>query len=253
MQTILGDSHTISYAHPVPPAKVGRTLTEDVYGLLRADILAGRLEPGSRLKFQALQTRYGTSVGVMREALVRMAEQGLVRSEPQVGFTVATLSVDDLVDLTAARTTIECLVFRQAIESGSVDWEMDVLGKHHRLSRTPVYDALDPQVVSEAWGTAHMAFHLSLLDGCPNTRLRDIAAGLRDNAELYRSWSQSIGGEPERDVAAEHQALLDSVLARDADRGVEVLRDHIQHTADLLVEHARHEERSAGNGTTLGD
>lgn len=70
----------------VPPK---RTRTDDVHARLRADILSGRLLPGQRLKFPDLAARYEASVGVIREALIRLAERGLVRSEAHLGFQVA--------------------------------------------------------------------------------------------------------------------------------------------------------------------
>ena len=58
------------------------TRAERIYVSLRSDILTGRLLPGQRLPFAELGTRYATSVGVLREALSRLVEQGLVQSEP---------------------------------------------------------------------------------------------------------------------------------------------------------------------------
>jgi DNA-binding GntR family transcriptional regulator len=56
------------------------TRGEGVYARLRGDILAGHLQPGSRLPFAKLCARYGTSVGVLREGLSRLVEQGLVHA-----------------------------------------------------------------------------------------------------------------------------------------------------------------------------
>lgn len=70
---------------------------------------------------------------------------------------------------------------------------------------------------------------------CRNQRLIDTARSLRQEAELYLQWSVSLGNEPGRDLAAEHRALLDAALARGADHAQELLRDHIAHTAQLLI------------------
>jgi DNA-binding GntR family transcriptional regulator len=206
-----------------------RTLTEELHDRLRADILAGRLRPGERLKLAELQQRYGASMGVVREALIRLAEQGLVRSEPQVGFAVTPLSRDALMELTEARIAIEGLVLARAVVHGDTRWEAGVVAAHHVLARTP----LRPE--SDEWSRAHLAFHRALLDGCPNRRLREIADALRVSAELYRTWSQTIGGEPDRDVAGEHEALLAAVLDRDADLATTRLAAHLRRTTDNLL------------------
>jgi DNA-binding GntR family transcriptional regulator len=74
------------------------------------------------------------------------------------------------------------------------------------------------------------------LDGCTNRRLKEIASSLRDTAELYRRWSLPLGSGIERDVAAEHEALLSAVLARDADRAAEGLTNHISLTSSILLD-----------------
>jgi DNA-binding GntR family transcriptional regulator len=62
-----------------------------------------------------------------------------------------------------------------------------------------------------------------------------MALKLREEAELYRRWSVSLGQEPKRDIAGEHRALLDAALARDPKLAAERLTEHISHTARLLI------------------
>jgi DNA-binding GntR family transcriptional regulator len=210
------------------------TRVDQVFAELRSDILAGRRLPGARLRMAELGARHSASMGVLREALSRLAAQGLVLAEPQHGFQVTPISVTDLGHLTAARCSIEALVLREAIEHGSLAWEGNLLSAHHKLSRTPEKAADDPQRLSEQWAAAHAEFHNALLDGCPNPRLRGVASSLRDSAELYRRWSVPMERE-DRDIAGEHAALLHATLQRDADQAVGILIEHIQHTTRVLI------------------
>lgn len=213
------------------------TRAERVYAELRADILAGRQPPGARLPFAELTARYQASMGVVREALTRLAAEGLIESEPQYGHRVMPLSAADLNHLTDARRTIEPLVLDQAIEHGGVAWESEVLAAHHRLERTPQTAAGEPGRLSDDWTTAHADYHNTLLAGCPNPRLLAIARSLRDAAELYRQWSVALA-HPDRDIAAEHRAILDAVLAHDAGKATAALTTHIQNTTDVLLDQA---------------
>jgi DNA-binding GntR family transcriptional regulator len=216
--------------------KTNRTKAERVYELLRGDILAGRLPPGARLRYAELCERYAASTGVLREAMLRLCEQGLVKGEPQQGFQVVGLSVEDLRDLTEARVVLETLVFRSALANGDIEWESGILAAHHRLARTPQHDIDDPDRLSDDWVTKHAAFHHALLDGCANQRLKEIARSLRDSAELYRQWSLPLGNGAERDISSEHDELLEAVLVRDADRAVESLPTHITRTSNMLLD-----------------
>ena len=225
----------------------GATRTQGVYGRLRADILGGRLVPGQRLKFPELSQRYETSVGAAREALTRLAAAGLVRTQAHHGYTVTPLSHEDLADLTQARVEIESLVLRLSVLHGDMRWEAQTVAAHHVLERTPflAHDGADHP--SDEWSAAHAAFHQTLLAGCRNRRLLATAQALREEAELYLQWSVSFGQEPDRDLPGEHRALLEAATARDADLAAERLRDHIAHTAQLLI-HGAPDEPNPSSG-----
>ena len=165
------------------------TLSELVYTSVRADILAGRVRPGERLRLAALTERHDVSLSVVREALTRLAAQKLVTAEPQLGFAVTTISSAELEDLTTVRCDIEGLALRRAIERGDIAWEARLVSAHHVLANTPATTPGEPQRVTEEWATVHADFHAALVDGCNSPLLRQIRRSLYDAAELYRRWS----------------------------------------------------------------
>ena len=133
------------------------TRTGEVYEALRADILNTRIEPGSKLKIAQLSNRFGVSLSVVREALTRLGEQRLVVANPQRGFSVVGLSVNDLDDLTNVRTQLESMALRDSITHGGVAWEAEVVAALHRLERTEIY--ADPAHVNPEWLDLHRAYH----------------------------------------------------------------------------------------------
>ena len=125
------------------------TRTEQVYDVLRSELLNGDLRPGQKLKMVELTERFGVSQSVIREALTRLTEQGLLVATPQRGFRVRDLSIEDIAELTETRIQIESLALRLAVERGDLQWETGILAAHHRLERTPVTG--DDGTVSEDW------------------------------------------------------------------------------------------------------
>jgi DNA-binding GntR family transcriptional regulator len=230
----------------------GPTKAERVFNRLRADILAGRHQPGERLRYAELCEQYETSMGVLREALLRLAEQELVKGEAQQGFQVVSLSADDLLELTEARRELETLTLRHAIADGDLEWESRLIAAHHRLSRSDQLDPDDPQRLSDTWVAAHAEFHKVLLEGCANQRLKNLSASLRDSAELYRRWSVPLGHESDRDIAAEHASILEAALARDADQAVRRLSDHVERTTDILLASSASEPVDADHRASAG-
>src|SRR5580658_5690255 len=213
------------------------TRTEQVYEVLRSDLLNGILQPSQKLKMVALTERFGVSQSVIREALTRLTEQGLLVATPQRGFRVRDLSVEDIAELTETRVEIESLALRLAIERGDLEWETGILAAHHRLDRTPAIR--DDGTVSEDWAIQHRDFHQALLTGCGNRRLESVVNSLRDGAELYRRWYWVLTDDHQRDLAREHRELKELALARDADRAIEVLTEHIDRAPSLLIAYAR--------------
>lgn len=193
-----------------------------------------RLEPGRRLKFPELCADYGTSVGPVREALTRLTAERLVTLQAHLGYTVAPLSADELTDLTAARVEVEALAFRRAILFGDEQWESDDVAAHHLLLIRE-REVAATGIRGDAWFAAHEAFHAALLAGCGNRRLIEMSQDLRAETELYRRWVTPLIEENDRDPAAEHKALADAATERDADRGAELLRDHIAFTTQMLL------------------
>lgn len=212
-----------------------RSLTRAVFGRIRADILAAVYEPGARLSPRVLATESNVSMSVVREALTRLAEQGLVVAEPQLGFSVVTLEMDDVRDLSALRVLIEGAALRSAVEHADVEYEARVIATHHRLARTPFHADPEALTTREEWAVAHAQFHSALLSASPSPRLRDLAGSLRETAELYRRWSGMVSREHgRRDVAAEHRALMQAAIDRDADLAVALCSNHINTTTTLL-------------------
>ena len=213
------------------------TRSGQLYDRMRADILTGRLEPGSRLPFAELVDSYNCSIGSLREVLQRLTELGLVESVAQQGFRVVSVSADDLQDLIEARLEIEVAAFRHSIQDGDLGWEARAVAALHTREGTRAVSDNDPDQFTDDWAAAHSAFHHALLSGCRNRRLLAAASDLRDAAELYRRWSIPFGADRHRDSSAEHRALLEASVRRDSDLAAELLRQHIAKTAYTLKPH----------------
>ena len=210
------------------------SLTAHVHEQLRADILNGRHAPGSPLRLASLAKQFEVSMSVIREALVRLAEQHLVVLAPNQGFRVVDISREDLVDLTEMRIMLEGLALRRSIENGDVNWEAKILATHHVLERAPLARDGEPGTTDE-WSAAHAAFHDALGVACDSPRLLTMVRSLRDSSELYRQLSGAGGGEGSRDIAGEHRQLMELATSRQADQAVEALRLHFQRTTDAVL------------------
>jgi DNA-binding GntR family transcriptional regulator len=212
----------------------GATRADDVFLGLRADILGGRRPPGSRVVINAVGDEYAVSISVVREALNRLVQVGLVASEAHQGYLVTPLSEVALVDLTMVRIEIETLCLRLSVKHGDVEWESRLLAAAHRLERQPAVMPDDPQNVEEEWASLHRHYHEVLAEACCSPTLVALRAPLYDRAEVYRRWSLPAGGET-RDTHREHREIVDAAIERDAELACQRLQSHIQGTTDILL------------------
>jgi DNA-binding GntR family transcriptional regulator len=212
-----------------------QNLTQGAYEGLRADLLACRILPGSRLKIQILCDRFSVSLGAIREALSRLTSEGLVISEPQRGFRAAPISVADLRDLTMVRIEIERLCITRAIAVGNVEWEARLVAAFHRLSRTPERAITDPMRSDDEWADAHAAFHWALVEGASSPWLLRIHSQLYAQSERYRRLSVPLSTK-DRNVEQEHQRIMGAALKRDTEQAVALMTRHLAVTTEILLE-----------------
>jgi len=211
-----------------------QTLNASVLAQLRSDIIACRLMPNERLRVEALRERYGMGFSPIREALMRLEAEGLVELEQNKGFRVSEVSRENLFDLMRTRIEIESIALRWSLEKGGVEWEADLLGAFHRLSRQTKVDPHNLDAISEAWSKEHADFHAALVAASGSPTLLSIRARLFEQAERYVALSIMSSG-PLRDDVTEHKNLMRAALNREVDKAVELNRIHITRTLDKVA------------------
>lgn len=216
-----------------PLRETPNTLATSAHERLRLDILAGQFQPGEKLRIERLRERYDVGSSPMREALNRLAAEGMVEQRDQRGFYMPTVSLDELEELTRTRCWLNEIALRESIARGDAAWEEGVVLALHRLSRTPTSDPRAPQVVPIEWEKAHAAFHRSLIAACASRHIIEFADSLSSHANRYRHLSAQKQG-PHRDTHGEHRAIADAVIARDTDRAIALLNAHFQATTAIV-------------------
>ena len=211
----------------------GRTLAGDAYEAIRQAIRSGSVKPGERLRFADLQALCGMSVTPVREALARLTAEGFTVLDDHRGYSVASLSLSELRDLTAARQLCEGEALRLSAEKGDADWEARVIAAHHLMARIPQAREDIPSAIREDWEERHAAFHAALISACGSPILLEICEKLFSRADRYRRLSVSVSAGA-RDPAAEHRRLMELALARDGEGAGAALREHYGRTAAAL-------------------
>jgi GntR family transcriptional regulator, carbon starvation induced regulator len=226
-------------AHQPPDAALSkirrrsRTLTTDLFEQLRSDILHNRLDPGSRLRFRDLRERYQSGLSPLREALMRLAAEGLVVSEDHKGFRVAPVSREEMIDIANTLLELEAIAIRMAADKGDDRWEADIVARFHELSKRQMFapdGTLDPE-----WEVRNVAFHEALYAACGSPSLKLVCHVLYERHSRYRRLRTKKAGKPDRDVSKEHEALMQATIRRDPDTAIALLRKHRSATLEDVL------------------
>lgn len=210
-----------------------KTLAEAAYRQLRRDIIEGLHRPGDKLRVEHLKDQYEVGAGTLREALLLLVTDALVTGQGQRGFRVAPISLADFEDITRTRVLLETEALRQSIALGDEAWEAALVAAFHRLSRAEQKLADHDVSTTEEWELRNRAFHEALIAACPSRWIRHFQHILYQQSERYRRIS--LFRQPiQRDIHAEHQAIFDTTLARDATRATAILSEHILRTLDAV-------------------
>jgi len=209
-------------------------MTSLAYRLLRQDIIFARYAPGEKLNIRAICERHNVGLSAAREALGRLASEGLVTYSDQRGFAIAPLRDETLDELIRTRCWLNETGLRESIAHGDHLWEEQVVLSFHRMARLPRYVSDDPDAdCNPAWEDAHRAFHTSLVAACRSQWLIAYTEQLFDAADYYRHLSR-VSRTRRRIRTDEHEAIMKAALARSADRAVNLLNDHFRRTADMV-------------------
>jgi len=209
------------------------TLSTDVYLQLRADVLAGRLQPGERLRAEMLRQRFGIASSPIREALNRLVSEGFVSLLDQRGFRVAPVSEAELRELVLARCWIDGAAITEAIRRHEVSWEETLVLALHRLSQADRHTSPRTAAAQAEWERLHREFHLALVAGCGSGWIRRISAQLFDSAERYRLLAADQ--IPEDNELDEHRALVEACLSHQPQEAVRLLESHYGRTIAIVM------------------
>lgn len=213
------------------------TKTELPPGLqVREAILTGEWSPGEKLQPTALAKRFDTSTTVVREALTRLVGERLVVTQPNRGFFVKNLELQEFQDITELRCLTDALGAKLAFERGGMEWERELVAAHYELANTRRRDKENPSIMTPEWSRAHRNFHHKILVGCECQPIIELSENLADATELYRRWSTASPASQHRSPEEEHEGLLKAALDRNADLFAVLIRMHYEKTMNTVLE-----------------
>ncbi len=203
------------------------SVREAAYTHLRGAILAGALLPGARISEPGLAQELGVSRTPVREALQRLAQEGLVELLPGKGARVRVLSAEEVREVYDVRALLEG-------EAAALAAQNATEAELNRLER--ILQALDalPREAYVQQMQVDFDFHTALIEAAHNKTLARIYADLRSSLTLIRSFQQTLSQHPK--TRAQHRAIVSALKARNSALASEAARAHVHYFRDLVMQ-----------------
>ncbi len=196
------------------------TRHSEMYDELRAQLLAGNFEPGTRLTEADLARRFNVSRATVRSVLVRLTQDGYVTSEVNRGVRTRSFSVDEAADIFEARETLESALAGKAAERATED---EIRGLRATLEAMRDAQARGDQGV---YSKGNRRFHQQIKHASHQHTL----------ARAYDTLLYPLVMRQYRDIAVphprtgsfeEHQAIFLAVLTRNPEAAAAAMRHHV--------------------------
>jgi DNA-binding GntR family transcriptional regulator len=216
--------------------RLPRSRTSDsVFDILRENILGRGFRPGDRLDVRTLAGQLGVSATPVKDAVTRLAAEGLVEVRPRTGTFVAELAADTVAETFEIRRALECLAAEHVVSRLTPE----VLARF-----TAIVEALERPVATERDRAQHeqknVELHTLLVESSGNRRLAELYRSLNAHLIVARVHSRRSPDDARLEQERrEHRAVLEALLARDAAALVSALDRHIRRAGGALVEDIR--------------
>lgn len=207
-----------------------KTVTEQIYNVIRQDILSQRLKPGEKLTTKTLQEKLGVSSTPIREALTRLQQDGLIEYQPNVGMRVVRLTRKDLEDIFSLMIEFDVIAMKFSCRSSKRADMVDTLRRVQEEAAVRLENA-----ELERWETLSDDFHLVFYRFADNSRLNIAAERTRMQFTIYSNAYQSDETN-RREIQREHDQILHYLEAGDDETAEAALRRHSAASFDKALE-----------------
>ncbi|WP_448206970.1 GntR family transcriptional regulator [Azospirillum sp. sgz302134] len=207
-------------AAKTPQVPSRATITATIYRSLRADIVAMRRTPGEPIIEKHLAESFGVSRTPVREALLRLADEGLIEIFPQSGTFVSRIPMGALPEAVVIRTALEGTAVRHAAQRATRS-QIAVLRANLMLQQE-----MDAAGDRNGFHDADEQFHSLISDIAGYPGLWGLAQQVKVQVDRYRRLTLPEPGRIAQ-VIAEHTAIVDAIADRDPDRAEQRMATHL--------------------------
>lgn len=235
---------------------MSETLVQQARDFIYEKIARGELKAGARLFSRRIAKEIGISSIPVREAISRLAGEGLVDQQPKIGAFVAQPNRQELAELYELREALECYAVGKAARS--IDEEDLREMQRHNETLCAILEqaeATDTDVLDEQTGSnfiaADVAFHMVIVRASGNRRVIKAVSDLRVMSSIFGHQRQSRTRSGMRSTTAEHAKIMQALRDRNVPLAQRAMAKHIRRGCEAALR-AFDRSRARGSSTDVG-
>jgi DNA-binding GntR family transcriptional regulator len=212
------------------PAVNRESQADRAYAALRRLVLDNELPAGTQILEQEAAAKLGMSRTPVREAMLRLARDGMVEIRSRHGMRILPISADDMAEIYDLLYGLESTAAEIVAERGVTGNQMAELDR----AVADMDTALSAEDLTK-WAAADERFHLLLVELTGNRRLIEAVATYWDQAHRVRVATLRLRPRPTRSNE-DHRKLVDAIRRRDGRTARDVHSEHRRRSGKMLVE-----------------
>jgi DNA-binding GntR family transcriptional regulator len=206
-----------------------KTLSEQIYEKLRYDITRQIIHSDEKIDISMLKQKWNISQTPIREALMKLEQEGLVEFIPNVGARVIKMDRTAINEVFDANMIIDCGAVTLAMQSDRFDQFVDELRRH-----VEAHEAIAAKEPTEEYWHVAESIHDVFYDFAGNKELKKIVKQIQGKCDIF--FGEYIrSAENRHHGALEHRRIFEAVKDRDSTRAVEMMREHWTNSKRRLI------------------
>lgn len=209
---------------------IKQSLSEQIYNYLKTDIILQKIPCGTKLTIKELEAQFNVSSTPVREALTRLAQEGLIDFSTNLGAKVYDFNLKDLMEITDICEIFDCYALEKAMFTEKFDELLktleDALSEHENILRN------NTKEIGEWY--YNNDFHTAFYNFIDNDRIKKNSESYRAQFSMVVAKSSYI--ESLEDTLSEHKLIYEAVKQKDTQNAINALKNHFTNGRKRLLE-----------------
>ena len=213
--------------------KIRGAKNEQIYDILKKDILSLKLPPGKKISETIIAEQYGTSRSPVRDALRRLEQEGLIVIEPQIGTFISDVSFEELIEIMQMKVVNDSLAAQLTASRVDTEKIVPIRKALEKVKKMKIEDRVKEQREFDSM------LHMLIFENCGNRYLTRLCIDLLYYAERVRRYTTPTPNQRLQASLVEHERILQSLENKNPGEAYLNMKEHLEKVLEIMIRENR--------------